>query len=85
MIPPYIDHHDLFDKLYEWLVNFWAISLFFALLPIIAAFAVLVIGAPLWLGYIVWGIAFDIYRIFTAAPAITPELPQQVLQLFWFW
>ena len=78
MIPPYIDHCDLFDKLYEWLLNFWALSLFFALLPIIAAVVVVIVGAPLILGYLVWSCAFDFYRFVTS----TPELPQQLTSLF---
>ena len=65
MIPPYIDR-DGREKLYEWLVNMWAIGLFIALLPIIAAFAAVVIGAPLWLGYLIWSCALDIFRIMTS-------------------
>jgi hypothetical protein len=80
MIPPYIDHRGLFDKFYEWLVNFWALSLFFALLPIIAAVVVALVGAPIFLGYIVWSIAFEIYRHYV--PVATPELPQQLTSWF---
>jgi hypothetical protein len=78
MIPPYIDHRGLFDKLYEWLVNFWAIGLFIALLPVIAAFVIALVGAPIFLGYIIWSAAFEICQHFMR----TPELPQQLTSLF---
>lgn len=79
MIPPY-RNCDWLEKLYEWLVNFWAIGLVIALLPIIAAFAAVLVGAPIWLGYMVWSIAFEIYRHYV--PVATPELPQQIVSLF---
>lgn len=72
---------DVLDGVIECVVTLWQLGLVVAVLPIILFFAAVLVSAPLWLGYMIWGVAIDIYRHFTR----TPELPQQLCALLGLW